>query len=586
MPSFRNDSADAATLRLEGRPQRSSHGGLSVLIVGEATFATHPLPPAGDLVIGRSEQAGLRIEEASISRRHAILHVGAALTVEDLGSANGTKVGGKEVAPGEPVPVSVGDVIEVGKVTLVVQPSAAGSRPRRVWTHGYFEARVEDECARSERTRALFAVLRVHAASGSPTADIHDVLTLAMRPADVIATYGPHEYELLLLDSEPEDSEKIAREITARLATRDVHVTTGVACYPRDGRSAEELVALACHGVAGPRSERAQATQGVVIEDAAMRQLYKLVERVAAGGITVLLLGETGVGKEILAEAVHRLSPRREKPFLRLNCAALTETLLESELFGHERGAFTGAVQQKAGLLESAQGGTVFLDEIGEMALSLQVKLLRVLEQREVMRVGGLKARAIDVRFIAATNRDLEAEVQRGGFRSDLFFRLNGVSLMIPPLRERVAEIEPLARSFVVEVAKESGRIRVPKLTEAALALLKAYAWPGNIRELRNVMERAVLLAAGDEIRPEHLPVDKMTGGTLPSPARWAAGTLSPPGSGLKGEIESIEHQRILDALAACAGNQTQAAKALGISRGTLVARLERFGLPRPRKKN
>jgi transcriptional regulator with PAS, ATPase and Fis domain len=242
-------------------------------------------------------------------------------------------------------------------------------------------------------------------------------------------------------------------------------------------------------------------------------------------------------------------------------------------------------VQQKAGLLETADGGTVFLDEIGEMSLGLQVKLLRVLEERRVLRVGGLKSRPIDVRFVAATNRDLEAEVARGAFRQDLFFRLNGISLVIPPLRERVAEIEPLAKGFLRVASKDACRAREPKLGGDALAWLRAYTWPGNIRELRNVIERAVLLSTEDAITLEHLPVEKM-GSTLPTRALRPR-PLEPPdqAAGLKGELEAVEHQRILDALAQCAGNQTQAAKVLGISRGTLLARLERYGLPRPRKK-
>src|SRR6185503_6105666 len=199
---------------------------------------------------------------------------------------------------------------------------------------------------------------------------------------------------------------------------------------------------------AGARARGETGSPVAERDDEGMPQLHRLVERIARGTINVLILGETGAGKEVLAERVQRLSPRARWPFLRLNCAALSETLLESELFGHERGAFTGAVTAKPGLLETAEGGTVFLDEAGELPMSIQVKLLRVIEERQVLRVGGLKPRPIDVRFIAATNRDLEVEVARGAFRQDLFFRLNGVTLVVPPLRDRVSEIEALARLF------------------------------------------------------------------------------------------------------------------------------------------
>jgi transcriptional regulator with GAF, ATPase, and Fis domain len=338
------------------------------------------------------------------------------------------------------------------------------------------------------------------------------------------------------------------------------------------------------------------------------------VERIAAGTISVVVLGETGVGKEVVAETIHRLSPRADRPFLRLNCAALSESLLESELFGHERGAFTGAAAPKPGLLETADGGTVLLDEVGELPIALQAKLLRVIEQRQVLRVGGLRPRAIDVRFVAATNRDLEQEVIRGNFRQDLFFRLNGVMLVIPPLRERVVEIEPLAREFIREVCRKDKRRPEPVLSVAALDLMERYGWPGNIRELRNVVERAVLLCAEGVIGVEHLPVEKMRASLAPQPkpsprvasrseAQSTARELDklafnpaeafatplgaggePSGPNIRAEMAVIERMRILEALDHTAGNQTQAARLLGMSRRTLVNRLNDYGIIRPRK--
>jgi DNA-binding NtrC family response regulator len=295
-------------------------------------------------------------------------------------------------------------------------------------------------------------------------------------------------------------------------------------------------------------------------------------------------MGETGVGKDVMARIIHRRSLRADKPFLALNCAGLTESLIESELFGHEKGSFTGASQQKLGLLETAEGGTVFLDEVGELPLSVQAKLLRVIEMREVLRVGALKPRSIDVRFIAATNRDLEAEVLQGRFRRDLFFRLNGISLTIPPLRDRLAEISALARTFVAEACAESGRT-VPIMGPELFEILEDYSWPGNIRELKNYMDRALVLCE-DEIQPTHLPLEKMTHDAR----RYVVGVSAPaeaePDSGpVLSQRGRDERKRMMDALATWGGNQTRAAEALGMPRRTFVSKLDRYGFARPRKR-
>jgi len=314
-----------------------------------------------------------------------------------------------------------------------------------------------------------------------------------------------------------------------------------------------------------------------------MRELHQLVARVAAADISVLLQGETGVGKEVIAELIHRHSSRGAAPFLRLNCAAIAESLLESELFGHERGAFTGANAAKPGLLEVATGGVVFLDEVGELTPAIQAKLLRVLDDRTVMRVGGLTPRPIDVRIVSATNRDLEAEVTRGGFRLDLLYRLNAMSIVIPPLRERPVEIAMLAHKFAHDSAIKLGR-RVPQLTEPALALLRSYAWPGNVRELRNVIERALILSERDVIDLADLPVEKMRQPQTPAVV-VPAGAVTTPGVSPAAAHDAEERRRILEALETCAGNQTHAAELLGISRRTLINKLEKFALPRPRKR-
>ena len=313
---------------------------------------------------------------------------------------------------------------------------------------------------------------------------------------------------------------------------------------------------------------------GIVIGDRTMASLYQLAERIAKSTINVLLLGETGVGKDVLARRIHTVSPRADKPFLPLNCGALPDQLLESELFGHEKGSFTGAVETKQGLLEAADHGTVFLDEVGELPMSIQVKLLRVLEDRQARRVGGIRSRPFDIRFIAATNRDLSDAVNEGKFRADLFYRLNGISLYIPPLRPRVGEIEELTRTFIEKFSKQAGRTTVPVVSAEAMKWLKSYPWPGNIRELQNSMERAVLLATGDEIALDQLPAGQQQPGSVPTVSL----------GGKPAADDDPERTRIIDALEECAGNQTRAARLLGISRNTLLARLDAYGIARPRK--
>jgi two-component system, NtrC family, response regulator AtoC len=319
---------------------------------------------------------------------------------------------------------------------------------------------------------------------------------------------------------------------------------------------------------------------GVVVQDAAMRELYAQAARAARSSISVLLFGETGVGKEVLARAIHAHSPRSAAPFMGINCAALSESLLESELFGSEKGAFTGAVQARAGLFEASHGGTVFLDEVGELPLATQAKLLRVLEERVVTRLGSTRPRPIDVRFVSATNRDIETEGLSGGFRRDLFFRLNGISLTIPPLRERPAEVELFARKFLAAACVELELPEKLELSPEALESLRGHGWPGNVRELRNAIERAAVLCPGKTILPEHLP---------PSLLRRPTSASSVPSDGaaqLPGEIRTLERTRIIEVLESCNGNQTKAAELLGISRRTLVSRLGEFGLPRPRKRD
>jgi two-component system response regulator AtoC len=321
----------------------------------------------------------------------------------------------------------------------------------------------------------------------------------------------------------------------------------------------------------------------VVSTAPAMQEIYETVRKVIVGEKTTILIeGESGVGKDVLARLIHASSPRRDGAFLEINCAALPEKLLESELFGHERGAFTDAVQQKPGLLELAHKGTLFLDEIGEMSLTLQVKLLQVLEKQTFRRVGGLQDISVDVRLISATNRDLSRMVAEGAFREDLYYRLKVIPLRIPPLRERPEDIQPLAEHFLrtYNLQFQKG---ITGFSEDAEAALAAYAWPGNIRELRNVLERAVLLAEGNVMTAAQLNLPDAA--QAPAPPLWGdlaaalGGDLGEAGIPLPEMLARIEEHLVRHALAAADGNQSRAARLLGLNRDKLRYRMKQYGL-------
>jgi DNA-binding NtrC family response regulator len=304
-----------------------------------------------------------------------------------------------------------------------------------------------------------------------------------------------------------------------------------------------------------------------------MQHVVELIGKVAASeGTTVMLRGESGVGKEVVAQAIHARSARGEFPFLEINCTALPENLLESELFGHERGAFTDAKARKMGLLELADRGSVLLDEIGDLPPGSQAKLLRFLETRTFKRVGGMRDISVDVRIIASTNRDLEAGVRDSSFRRDLFFRLNVIPVQIPPLRERPEDIEPLARYFLDRITT-SLRRPARQISKPALAMLERYAWPGNVRELKNVIERAVILEEGPELLSDHLPEELKPGHRA---LDLEPGIRLPPG-GI--DLEGLEQNLIAQALKQARGNKTRAAELLGLTRDTLRYRVEKYGI-------
>jgi len=333
-------------------------------------------------------------------------------------------------------------------------------------------------------------------------------------------------------------------------------------------RKAEERERLG-RDVAGLRAQLAigPAERGLVVESRPMRAALDLVARVAEHNTTVLITGESGTGKEVIARAIHRASPRSARPFVGINCAAIPESLLESELFGHVRGAFTGATADKAGLFDQANGGTLLLDEIGELPVGLQAKLLRVLQEGEIRRVGDQRTRQVDVRVLAATARDLAAEAAAGRFREDLFYRLNVVTIELPPLRERPEDIAPLARHFVARLAQRFGRALV--LNDAVVAWLEAQEWRGNVRELENAIERAVVLTDRDALEPKDFVQAPRTTHHAPTGGEVTLSDI----------VEAAERDAIAAALGQVSGNRREAAKRLGVSLRTLFYKMSRYGL-------
>ncbi len=322
--------------------------------------------------------------------------------------------------------------------------------------------------------------------------------------------------------------------------------------------------------------ESRQAFGEIVGKSSEMLEIFDLISKVAPSKAGVLIIGESGTGKELIAKAIHTKSNRSSKPFVTVNCSAIPETLLESELFGHVKGSFTGAVANKAGLVETANHGTLFLDEIGEVPLPVQAKLLRFLQERDFRRVGDNEDRKVDVRVIAATNRNLEEEMEKGNFREDLYYRLNVIRIRIPPLREREEDIPLLTDHFLKKFAAEQGK-DINKISSLALQILSNYTFPGNVRELENIIERCVTLEQSDQLTAENLPT-RLTERTEPRPSGLAL-ELSPEGIDLNKAMEDLERKLICRSLEMTGGNRSRAAKLLGVTLRSLRYRLVKLGL-------
>jgi DNA-binding NtrC family response regulator len=526
------------------------------------------------LVVGRAAPSDVEIPDPGLSRQHARFSWDEfGIWVEDLKSTNGTRKNGAPVTRAQIAP---GDQVAIGPVMVTVHIMSSGDEELRGFDgHDRFVAAVSDEIVRARTFQRPLALMMVRSTTGRErhVSTWANRLRARLRPVDRVGIYGPSAVLVAL----PEPTPPLVSGLVRELSGGDPPLTAAAVMFPADGGSVEELIA-ALH-VARRTDERTTIPPDdgpVVIKNTAMKQVMSTVKRLAASTIAVLINGETGTGKEVIARAIHDGGSRKKQPLRTINCAAIPETLIESVLFGHEQGAFTGADRAAKGIFEQADGGSVLLDEIGELALSAQAALLRVLETKKITRVGGDKEIAVDVRVIAATHRDLEAMVEAGRFRLDLLYRLNTMTIRIPPLRERVDEIRPLAERFLKDACRQAGT-DVRTIDPKAMAALEAYAWPGNVRELRNAIERAVVVAERGTITLADL-TDRIRGGARAT-AEPDLSDVSNVSGDYREHVRKFETRLILKALHKHNGNQTEAAKELGLPLRTLVHKISTYGI-------
>ncbi len=549
------------------------------------------------LVVGRAAPADVVVRDASLSRRHAAVELAdGQVWIEDLGSTNGTRVAGQRI---ERRRIGDGDELIFGGVPASLQAvDPLGPAGSAMESHDRFRLALQREVARArEFVRPLsLAMLSCQAGPDIPVSRWFPGLAQRARPYDQLALYGPGTVEWLLPEATPEQ----AAELIGPLLDATTGLRCGLAGLPANAASAEALIDQARTALTGARSAKAMVlappasaealepvtpdADGPVAASRAMRKLFTTVDRLAGSVIPVLLIGETGSGKEVVARAIHERGPRASAPLICVNCGGIPAQLVESTLFGHEAGAFTGAGARAKGVFEAADGGTVLLDEIGELPAPAQAALLRVLEDKRFTRVGSTDEIAVDVRVLAATHRDLEERSRAGTFREDLLYRLNAMTLTVPPLRDRPEDIPALAARFVEQANQDNG-CQVGGLSDEVVALLSAYPWPGNVRELRNAMARAVVIAEGEQIQVEDLPDRIRTGtthtgrvpiGTDPEPAGAAA---PEPIADLKAEVARYEAALILRALEDCDGDRTRAAEQLGLPVRTLAYKMKAHGI-------
>ncbi|UQA58458.1 sigma 54-interacting transcriptional regulator [Polyangium aurulentum] len=587
---------------------------VELLVYHRDGVETVELGPGASVVIGRAAPAEVQIGDDSLSREHARFTCGeGSIVVEDLGSLNGTWMHGDRVERGE---VHVGEEVVLGRVIVAASERAAsdGIVPG-LMSHERFRVALEEEVLRARFFGRSVGLVMIRAGRGGQAhvSRWSPRVRALLRPVDKMALYSLDAVAILLPESSLPAAMDLARAITEP-AESEVPLFAGVAASPDTAGSAEKLLEAswaAAQAAApgrpvhsapcGPWTSGTPGGEEPVTESPAIRQVFAAIARLARSSIPVLLQGETGTGKEVVAHAIHDQGPRSARPMVCVNCGAIPQQLVESTLFGHERGAFTGASQQQKGIFEAADGGTVFLDEIGELSLAAQAALLRVLETKRVTRVGSSKEIEVDVRLIAATHRDLEVMCDAGTFRLDLLYRLNAMTLTIPPLRERPEDIEPLSMRFLMYANQANDR-SIRGFDPAALALLRSYSWSGNVRELRNAIERAVVIAEGDTILVKDLPERVRAAARLRPPGLGAvekgalekggaeketgdrdsvppASALSEEGGGLRARMARHEAEIIVEALRESQWNQTEAARKLEMPLRTLVHRMKTLGI-------
>jgi DNA-binding NtrC family response regulator/pSer/pThr/pTyr-binding forkhead associated (FHA) protein len=570
-----------------------------VCIEGERSWTVR-LPDSGDLIIGRDPQSGLVLADALVSRAHAqLLLVGDELRLVDRDSRHGTTVNGERLSA--PRRLRSGDVIGIGETVIVVRRAARLEPAQQLAERDELMRRLGEEAERALRDprELVVAVLRRCGRGRIDAPAVMAALLHRLRSIDLVAPLGDGAFAVVMPELGGDEAQAM---IAAALGAEPwlAELAVGLAVAPFDGVDGDTLLsgawAAAEQAAAGRARWARDAVQEVTagghriqIADPAMVRIYELGRRLARSTLPVLVLGETGTGKELAAAMVHGFSPRAAGPFISVNCAAILESLAESELFGHARGAFTGAVTARAGHFEAAHGGTLFLDEIGELPLSIQAKLLRALETGEVQRVGEVAPRQIDLRIVAATNRDLEAEVEAGRFRRDLFFRLGAARLILPPLRDRPRDLACLAARFLDEQCREQRRPALSWSVAAAQALF-AHRWPGNVRELFNAVQLALHLAPDDAIEIEvwHLPPHVTQARSADGRARALAGAAdggeaqatAEGGAAFRpisDEVRELERRRMVEALRASGGVQNRAAELIAMPLRTFATKLRRY---------
>jgi DNA-binding NtrC family response regulator len=560
----------------------SAKGRLVLVILDPHCPRTVLLPRDGVRSIGRGTAADIPVDDSEASRVHVRLKFAPGstssaeptITLTDNKSRNGTFVGGKRVASGASAALALGETFQIGRTIMTVQREEKVPRPHRLFSHAYLVARLDEECARATERGARETLLARYSLRDASAEDAFIAASHAvLRPFDLLARRGPREFEALVCETSQEEGQQLARRVVEAAVAAGIEVHSAVATFPCDGRSTFALLDAVEARLREHGGARGKAAPGGA---PAMDDLLGRLQRAASNTSTVLFLGETGTGKSYLAERLHALSARARGPFVICDCGAISRALIESELFGHARGAFTGAIAARTGLIEAADGGTLFLDEIGELPPEQQIKLLTVLDGKMVRRVGETKGRAVDFRLVASTNQDLRRMVREGRFRPELFYRLNVIRLCIPPLRERPAVIEELAGRFLADANAATGRSLA--LAPETLPYLLAYPWPGNIRELHHAIERAAATAASDRLMPADFELEEALTIEASAPAAFEKVLAKPAGSGW--QAADLTREQLLSALMENGGNRTRTGKALGRSREWLRQKCTELGIP------